>query len=313
MHKNCSDEEFTVIVRASTNIRQALIKLGLAARGGNYEVFTNRCLKLGLVPPKEEVKLYSNQQVIRKLINNFDIISACMDLYSRAAVLKKLELSPAANSNVQWINNKIQELNIDTSHWTGQAHLRGKTHNWAEAIPLEEILVENSTYTCFDRLKKKLVQLGIFEYKCSICFIKNWLDGPISLQLDHISGNRRDNRLENLRLLCPNCHSRTPTFCRKKSSLNKPIPDPKIKPVGTTLCVCGKKKHKTSDVCWGCTLSSRKKPEYRNNRLQNATYKITWPSLEELRQLVNDNGFLAAGKILGVSDNAIRKHLSKHS
>jgi 5-methylcytosine-specific restriction endonuclease McrA len=88
------------------------------------------------------------------------------------------------------------------------------------AIPLDQILVENSTYANTSNLKKKLINAGLIENQCSECGLKDkWNGKEIVLQLDHENGDRLDNRIENLRLMCPNCHSQTDTFCRKKSSL----------------------------------------------------------------------------------------------
>lgn len=70
-----------------------------------------------------------------------------------------------------------------------------------------------------DTIKKYLVKLEIWKYECIECGIDEWNNKPISLELDHINGDNKDNRLKNLRMLCPNCHSQTPTFRRKKSSL----------------------------------------------------------------------------------------------
>ena len=63
-------------------------------------------------------------------------------------------------------------------------------------------------------IKRYLVEQGFKEYICEICDIDTWLDLELSLHLDHINGNNKDNRLENLRFLCPNCHSQTETFGR---------------------------------------------------------------------------------------------------
>lgn len=83
-------------------------------------------------------------------------------------------------------------------------------------FPLEQILVEHSTYVSFHNLKPRLVKAGLLEYKCSWCGCIDWLGEPIALQLDHINGVRSDNRIENLRFLCPNCHSQTRTWGRRK-------------------------------------------------------------------------------------------------
>ena len=86
-------------------------------------------------------------------------------------------------------------------------------------IPLVEILVENSTYSSSSALRQRLVlELG-WEDSCSNedCPVQSstWRGNPLTLQLDHINGIRTDNRIENLRILCPNCHSQTDTWCGK--------------------------------------------------------------------------------------------------
>lgn len=82
-------------------------------------------------------------------------------------------------------------------------------------IALNEILIENSKYNNNYRLKIRLVKENILEYKCYAINCNNngiWLGKTLSLQLDHINGINNDNRIENLRFLCPNCHSQTGTF-----------------------------------------------------------------------------------------------------
>lgn len=65
------------------------------------------------------------------------------------------------------------------------------------------------------RLKEKVIKNKLLKYKCAECGISTWKNKPLVLQLDHINGNNRDNRIENLRLLCPNCHAQTETYCGK--------------------------------------------------------------------------------------------------
>lgn len=79
------------------------------------------------------------------------------------------------------------------------------------ATPLNQIMVKDSGYNR-TKLKARLLKEGIKEYKCEKCGLTEWLGQPISLQLHHINGIHNDNRLENLQLLCPNCHSQTDTF-----------------------------------------------------------------------------------------------------
>jgi hypothetical protein len=82
-------------------------------------------------------------------------------------------------------------------------------------IPLEEILAGDHPYYQTLKLKKRLIREGILENKCSCCGIEKWQGKEISLQLDHINGDSSDHVRENLRLLCPNCHSQTDTWCGK--------------------------------------------------------------------------------------------------
>jgi 5-methylcytosine-specific restriction endonuclease McrA len=77
---------------------------------------------------------------------------------------------------------------------------------------LSTILIKDKLYSSSHRLKKRLIAEGIFERKCSSCLNTEWAGKPIPLELDHINGDRSDNRIENLRLLCPNCHAFTITY-----------------------------------------------------------------------------------------------------
>lgn len=73
---------------------------------------------------------------------------------------------------------------------------------------MEEIFKENSEYTNMTRIKTKILDNKLLIYECSICGNKGeWQGKPLTLQLDHINGNHKDNRIINLRFLCPNCHT----------------------------------------------------------------------------------------------------------
>lgn len=146
---------------------------------------------------------YTEEQFINAVKNN----------YSVAAVLSELGLKPAGG-NYKYFYYRVKVLNLDTSHFKGRSHLKGKTHNWSNIKPLSEILVKDSMFNNY-HLRKRLLKEGLLKYVCSICGISEWLESPLSLHLDHINGVNNDNRLENLRLLCPNCHSQTLTYCGK--------------------------------------------------------------------------------------------------
>ena len=102
------------------------------------------------------------------------------------------------------------------SHFTGNAWNKGMKGLYSSIkTSLEEILIENSIYSS-SKLKPRLIKAGLMKEECLSCGLGNtWNGKSIVLQLDHINGNCADNRLENLRILCPNCHSQTRTYCRK--------------------------------------------------------------------------------------------------
>ena len=137
-----------------------------------------------------------------------DLREAVKKSTSIRQVLEKLNIVPAGG-NYQTTNRRIKKLNIDISHFTGQAWNKGKVIGPKRSV--EEYLVENSVVQSF-KLKSRLIAEGLKEHKCECCGITEWNGKPAPIELDHINGNHHDNRLENLRILCPNCHAQTDTY-----------------------------------------------------------------------------------------------------
>lgn len=137
--------------------------------------------------------------------------------FSASQVFKMLGLK-ASGANYAGFRSACQELQLDTSHFDPRKNNKPPT---GKTFPLSELLVNGRAYENTHRLKLRIIKEGLLPPVCSICGIDSWNEKPLSLQLDHIDGDRLNNFIENLRLLCPNCHSQTDTYCGKNIGKNK--------------------------------------------------------------------------------------------
>jgi hypothetical protein len=136
--------------------------------------------------------------------------AAVQQARSYAGVLRALGLVPAGGNYAQ-VKRRISELAVDTSHFTGMRWNRGGTSVRGATRSLDELLVANR-WTNTHKLKQRLFRAGLKEPRCELCgWAERAPDGRIPVELDHINGDRTDNRLVNLRVLCPNCHALQPT------------------------------------------------------------------------------------------------------
>jgi hypothetical protein len=121
-------------------------------------------------------------------------------------VLMKLNLKEAGG-NYSQIKKFLGIYKINTKHFTGKGWNKGMRGIGKPRLQLKEILKKESYFQSF-KLKKRLFSAGLKSRKCEICgWNKVSADGRMPLELDHVNGDSLDNRLENLRILCPNCHS----------------------------------------------------------------------------------------------------------
>jgi hypothetical protein len=185
--------------------------------------------------------------------------------------LRNLNLR-AAGGNYKIFHKYVKIYNIDTSHFISR-EIQNKTllvNAFIKKISLNEILVENSNYNRTS-LKNRLYNEDLKERKCELCGQgEEWKGKKMSLILDHINGVHDDNRIENLRIVCPNCNATLPTHCKGKKGLKE-----------------SEKKEK--------------------NNSKNKKRKVERPNYEILIKEVKDIGYNAVGRKYGVSDNSIRK------
>ena len=213
------------------------------------------------------------EYAIDKLIENADKCVNMLDLCHRMGIEK------VGGEDYREVKNLAKELGLTLKFSYKKQRLPGKTY----VKNKEDIFKENSKYTNASGLRKKLILLGFKEEKCECCGLTEWNGLPITLQVHHINGVHTDNRLENLQILCPNCHSQTDTYAGKNANKDN----------GTTL--------RKED-----TKKSMKKEDWES--FKEESWKKNHPGKETLINVFLMCGsFLQTGKYYGVSDNAIKK------
>ncbi len=205
------------------------------------------------------------------------------ECYSFTEILQK-QGKAVSGAAVKVLKNTLDAYDIDYSLLTIKNNQKKKSN--PRYVPIEEILVENCPYPR-KFVKQRLLESGLKENKCECegCISSNiWNGKPLVMQLHHLNGINNDNRLANLIMLCPNCHSQTENYGGGQRKLEQ------------KFCECGKPIGRRSTYCSKCAAKRNNKPKVENK-----------PAKDELLQMIMNESFVAIGRKYGVSDRAISK------
>jgi hypothetical protein len=215
---------------------------------------------------------------------------------SWAEVLRRLGYCQTG-ANPKMLKKRAVEWGIPTDHFDPYAASNEALQR--EPLPLEEILVEGSTYSR-SNLKQRLYDAGLKERRCELCGQGElWRGKRMGLILDHVNGVRDDNRIGNLRIVCPNCAATLDTHCGKRNRIRVEPRD----------CLrCGISFYPKSSGQRYCSRYCGSRWD-RTGVQRPGARKVERPPHTQLLREVEEHGYLGVGRRYGISDNAVRKWL----
>lgn len=216
------------------------------------------------------------------------------DSKSMAEVMRKLNYLVSGGNNAS-CRKRINRLNLDISHFN--QYDRSKMPRRRDVSDY----TSNKFWIASNPLKKRLIRENLLEHKCYQCGLSEWQGQPIPIELHHIDGNNKNNSLDNLTVLCPNCHTQTENYCAKNRRTtweDKKLLRAAKNPTGNCpVCQATVSKDKyCSQACF-----------YQSQRKANR------PDKQTLEALIKTNTWRAIAKLYGVTDNTIKNWANKYN
>ncbi|HWT94504.1 MAG TPA: hypothetical protein VN238_16030 [Solirubrobacteraceae bacterium] len=212
---------------------------------------------------------------------------------SYAEALRRMGMCDHGGSH-RVLRKWVEIWDVPVDHFDPRAHT--VRLNRTRAVPLERLLVEGSTIGS-SHLKEKLYRAGLKERRCELCGQgEEWRGRRMSLILDHANGVRDDNRLENLRIVCPNCNATLETHCGRNAAIPAERP--------CARCSTSFRPRKAGQRYCSVACGSRWD---RTGRPRPGARRVERPPYERLLAEVEQLGWEGTGRKYGVSGNAIRK------
>jgi hypothetical protein len=215
-----TDEQLIEAVAEAHNLRGVFEYLGLKVGGGAWVSMKEHIRRVEAdtghwdAAARAVLGPFPGSRVPPPRWSDEEVREAYDGARSLADVMRRIGLDPTRNRGRRALQRRLDALGLETDVLPGKGWARGTSPDRRHLRrPLQEILVRDSTYLTTSTLKARLLDEGLLAAVCSACGISTWRDRPLTLHLDHVNGDRRDNRPPNLRLLCPNCHSQTSTYC----------------------------------------------------------------------------------------------------
>ncbi|MCM1970824.1 HNH endonuclease signature motif containing protein [Streptomyces sp. G1] len=196
-------ERLEEAARGARTLSEACQRLGVEPKGSKRRYVHERMKKLGIdISHFEREGIKWTRQILEPVVAQSSSVNE---------VLRRLGLDPVGGHHTN-ISRRVKAYGLDTSHFTPVARTERQRYNQRRRTAGEILVAQAPAHARrvpSSRLKRAMRELGV-EERCALCGTEGiWQGHPLPLEVDHIDGDWRDNRITNLRLLCPNCHSTT--------------------------------------------------------------------------------------------------------